>query len=590
MVLPQKNIITLSITLLTALLATFILTGEARAEVVVENRGVGKFGVIKGVVRDKKGNPISEATVAIFRVGTSKLLKQVTATKKGKFFARIIPGTYTVLAVAQGYNPVTLDKVKVNRAAELSYGFNLERVGKGRTLPEKRADSKSPRTAVRAASRSIYQADEGEKPLVAEENIDLAATVEGEENAVAESIGIVEDDEEVARKGQTAIETYFAGTKNGGYTGVNFATLQPLGEKAEVVFAGQYGTGNAPKRFETSLNFRPNNKHQIRLKGSVADIGEVKIDEQNEDLGQISFQALDQWRVREGIVVVFGLDYSRFIGAGDDYSFSPRIGFQYDLDSRTRVRTAYTTQNEERTWQRALELEGSQILFREPVAVEDIAFEEDRPQMNKSSRLEFGIERVLDNRSTVEANVFFDTVMGRGVGLINLPFDTLSDDGFSHLVANQQGKAQGFRVVYNRRLNGVFSASTGYAFGSGQRLSPEAISNPANVFETDFFHTVFGQVNADLKTGTSIRTIFRFSPEATVFAIDPFQGRLAIYDPSLSIMITQNLPSWGLPIDAEAILDARNLFDYQSGVNSDEGSLILNSHRRILRGGILVRF
>ena len=591
MVVPQKNIITLSITLLTALLATFILTGEVRAEVVVENRGVGKFGVIKGIVRDKKGKPISEATVAIFRVGTSKLLKQVTATKKGKFFARIIPGTYTVLAVAQGYNPVTLDKVKVNQAAELSYGFNLERVGKGRTLPEKRADSKSPRTAVRASSRSIYQADEGEKPLIAEENVDLAATVEDEENAVAESIGIVaDDDEESSRQGQTAIETYFAGTKNRSYAGVNFATLQPLGENAEVVFAGQYGTGNAPKRLETSLNFRPNNKHQIRLKGSIANIGEVRIDEQNEDLGQISFQALDQWRVREGIVVVFGLDYSRFIGAGDDYSISPRIGFQYDLDSRTRVRTAYTTQNEERTWQRALELEGSQILFREPVAVEDIAFEEKRPQMNKSSRFEFGIERVLDNRSTVEANVFFDAVMGRGVGLINLPFDTLSTDGFSNFVANQQGKAQGFRVVYNRRLNGIFSASTGYAFGSGQKLSKEAISNPANVFENDFFHTVFGQVNADLKTGTSIRTIFRFSPEATVFAIDPFQGRLAIYDPSLSVMVTQNLPSWGLPIDAEAILDARNLFDYQSGVNSDEGSLILNSHRRILRGGILVRF
>ena len=37
--------------------------------------------------------------------------------------------------------------------------------------------------------------------------------------------------------------------------------------------------------------------------------------------------------------------------------------------------------------------------------------------MNKSSRFEFGIERVLDNRSSIEANVFFDTTVGRGVGL-----------------------------------------------------------------------------------------------------------------------------------------------------------------------------
>jgi hypothetical protein len=87
-----------------------------------------------------------------------------------------------------------------------------------------------------------------------------------------------------------------------------------------------------------------------------------------------------------------------------------------------------------------------------------------------------------------------------------------------------------------------------------------------------------------------VRTIFRFSPQATVFAIDPFQGRLAIYDPSLSVMITQSLPSLGLPIRAEAIVDARNILDFQTGVSGEEGSLKLNSGRRILRGGILVRF
>lgn len=579
--LPQKNILTLSITLLTALFVSFIFAGEGYAKEVVIEKSSGKYGVIKGVVRDKKGKPISKATVAIFRVGTSKLLKQVSASKSGRFFAKIIPGTYSVLAVAQGFNPVTLKKVRVNGSSELSYGFNLERAGSGNTLPERRADSKSPRTAIRAARRSIYQVDEGEKPIVAENR----------KGTVKQEISISEDREENSRAGQTAVETFVASNKDGSYAGLNFATLRPIGENAEVIFAGQIGTNSkAPKRFETSLNFRPNQKHQIQVKGSIANLGEVRIDERKEDLGQISFHALDQWRIREGIVVVFGVDYSRFIGAGDDYSISPRIGFQYDLDSRTRIRTAYTTQNEERTWQKVIELEGSQVLFREPVAVEDITIEDNEPQMNKSSRLEFGVERVLDNRSTIEANVFFDSVLGRGVGLANIPFDTLQSGSFSDLVANQQGKSQGLRVVYNRRLNSIFSASTGYAFGSGQKLSNEAISNPANVFENDIFNTVFGQFNADLKTGTSIRTIFRFSSQATVFAIDPFQGRLAIYDPGLSIMVTQNLPNWGLPIDAEAIIDARNIFDYQTGVSGEDGALIINSQRRILRGGILVRF
>lgn len=573
--------------MLTALFAVLVFANETHAGEVSVEPEAGKFGVIKGVVRDKQGDPISEATVAIFRAGTSELLKQVTATKTGRFFAKIVPGTYTVLAVAQGFNPVTLKNVEIDRSSELDYGFKLERAGNGNTLPEKRLDRKSPRTAIRAARRSIYQINEGEKPVIDDDkdNSEMIA-----ENGAEESDTFDKDDVH-PRKGQTVVETFAASNNKGNYVGVNFATLKPVGENAEVIFSGQIGTGqNAPKRFETSLNFRPNSKHQIQLKGSAASFGEIDIDKQSETLGQISFQALDQWRVREGVILVFGVDYSRFVGAGDDSSVSPRIGFQYDLDSRTRVRSSYTTQNEERTWQKVIELEGTQVLFREPVAVEDIAFEDGKPQLNKSTRLEFGIERVLDNRSTIEGNVFFDTVAGRGVGLTNMPFDTLSEDGFSGFVSNQQGKTQGVRVVYNRRLNSIFSTSTGYSFGSGQKLSGEAITNPANTFENDEFHTAYGEFNADLKTGTSIHTIFRFSPQATVFAIDPFKGRLAIYDPGLSVLITQELPSWGLPIDAEAIIDGRNLFDFQNSVVGEEGSLRLNSQRRILRGGILVRF
>jgi hypothetical protein len=209
--------------------------------------------------------------------------------------------------------------------------------------------------------------------------------------------------------------------------------------------------------------------------------------------------------------------------------------------------------------------------------------------MNKSSRIEFGIERVLDNKSSVEANAFVDTTMGRGVGLTSLPFDTLGGN-FSEFVSNQQGRATGLRVVYTRRLGGRYTTSAGYAFGTGQRLSDKGISNPANLFENGFFQSVFGQFEADLKTGTNVRTIFRLSPQATVFAIDPFQGRLAIYDPTLSVLVTQSLPNLGFPFHAEAIVDARNLFGFQAGVTGEDGALRLNSQGRALRGGILVRF
>lgn len=374
---------------------------------------------------------------------------------------------------------------------------------------------------------------------------------------------------------------------------MNFARLQPLGENAEIVFIGQIGTRNGGytglNRFQTNLKFRPAENHQIHLNGALVNIGKVNLGNREESLGQFSFQAIDEWEIKNGVILVFGFDYSRFFGAGDDFSLSPRLGFQFDINSRTRFRTSYTTQTEQQSWQNVIEMEGSQVLFREPVSMQDIAVENSVPLMNRSSRLEFGIERVLSNKSNIEATVFFDTVFNHGVGLTNIPFG-FSDSETNDFVANQQGGARGFRVVYTRRFNGRFSAAAGYAFGMGQQLSEEALTNPANIFEADFFQTFFGQFDAQLRTGTQIRTIFRFSPQATVFAIDPFQGRLAIYDPNLSIIVTQSLPTLGLPFRAKAIIDARNLFDTQANVGGEDGSLRMNSQRRTLRGTISVRF
>jgi hypothetical protein len=577
-----KKLVRLGFISFAAFFVSFVPVAETPAKVVQRQGGLG---VIKGVVRDENGKPIPNAVIAIFRVGTSKLLKQVRAAADGKFLTRIIPGTYTVLAVAQGFNPQTIAEVQINRSTEISYGFKLERAGRGNTLPEKLADRTSPKAVIRAAQsrRSIYQNREGEKIPVEEIIADRI-----QQSEIEETIGLTHDeDAENRRKGQTVVETFVADSDEGIFTGFNFASLQPLGENTEIIFVGQTGTGNsAPQRFETTVKFRPNENHQLRVTAAGAKIG--TIENSDKTLGQFSLQALDEWKVRESVVLVFGFDYSRFFGASDDFVISPRLGLQFDVDARTRFRTAYTTATEERSWTRAIELEDTSIAFRDRIEQPVIAVEDDKAILNRSRRLEFGIERILDGRSSVEATAFFDSVMGRGVGLVNLPLDALSSE--NTFVINQQGKTQGLRIVYSRRLNGIFSASAGYSFGKGQKISPEALTNPAEIFVDDFFQSFVGQVNANLSTGTRVKTVFRFSPDATIFAIDPFQGRLAIYDPSLSVMVTQTLPTLGLPIRAEAVIDARNLFDTQAGVSGEEGSLRLSTQRRILRGGISVRF
>jgi hypothetical protein len=173
-----------------------------------------------------------------------------------------------------------------------------------------------------------------------------------------------------------------------------------------------------------------------------------------------------------------------------------------------------------------------------------------------------------------------------------MPLSAFSGEGGAPLmnVANQEGAARGLRVVYTRRISRILSAGAGYAMGRGQQLSAKGLTNPSEIFESGIFQTAAFEMSANLDTGTRVHTVFRFSPRATVFAIDPFAGRLAVYDPSLSILITQELPTFGLPVRAQAVIDARNLLDKQSCTDDGETFMSVDAARRSLRGGISVRF
>jgi len=292
------------------------------------------------------------------------------------------------------------------------------------------------------------------------------------------------------------------------------------------------------------------------------------------------------------VVVVLGLDYSRFLGASRARSISPRFGVQFDAGPRTRLHAAYAPAD---TWasaaQSVAEFEDNQIAFHQPVST-PVAFVDGRAVIERSSRLEFGVERVLDNESSVEATAFFDMTSNRGVGLLSAPLSAFAGDAGAALtkVAKQDGAARGLRLVYTRRISRVFNASAGYSLGRGQQLSSKGLTNPAAFFDNGFFQTAAFEMSANLDSGTHIRTVFRFSPRATVFAIDPFAGRLAVYDPSLSILITQDLPTFGLPVRAQAVIDARNLLDRQTCADDGETFTSVDAARRSLRGGISVRF
>jgi hypothetical protein len=559
----------------------------------------GRVATVSGSVRDNKGNPIAGAVVSLIKDGADEVIKQVKSAADGTFMARIAPGRYSLRAIADGFSSVLFDSVQVRPADEVIYRFNLEPIGSGRTAPERRKDRDDRKWMLRSrsGSRSIFQAGEGE-----DETINAVEAAQGDlETATGEPYDVIalhnEDGTREARA-QAVVETYFAsssGTHAYNFVGLNFAFARPARERVDVIIAGQSGVGTgAPQRLEATASIRATDKHRLRLSaaGGVLNNYTAAKESTGESLGQMSLRAVDEWVVRDGVIVVLGLDYSRFLGASNARSINPRFGLQFDVGPRTRVRAAYAPAMDWATAaQSVTEFEDNQIIFREPAST-PIAYVDGRGVMERSRRLELGVERVLDNESSVEATAFFDTTSNRGVGFFSMPLSAFSGEGGAPLlsVANQQGAAHGLRVVYTRRISRILNASAGYSLGRGQQLSVKGLTNPSELFDSGFFQSAAFEMSATLDTGTRVRTVFRFSPRATVFAIDPFAGRLAVYDPSLSILVTQELPTFGLPVRAQAVIDARNLLDTQTSTDDGETFISVDAARRSLRGGISVRF
>ncbi|MGH9904255.1 MAG: carboxypeptidase-like regulatory domain-containing protein, partial [Pyrinomonadaceae bacterium] len=228
--------------------------------------GRASFATVTGSVKDNAGNPLSGALISLIRDGANGVIKYTRSRSDGRFSAKIPPGRYAIRAIADGFNAVAFAAVEVRASQELVYRFNLEPIGSGKTLPERRKDREDVRWILRSAQtrRSIFQAQEGD-----DEDIKAAL---GIENATSEASTYGCDGSEVSttnsgRRATGVIESYFADNPYGpAYIGLNFAVSTPTTENIELVFAGQTGLGpDAPERLEASTRIRIGERHLLGL-------------------------------------------------------------------------------------------------------------------------------------------------------------------------------------------------------------------------------------------------------------------------------------------------------------------------------------
>jgi hypothetical protein len=536
------------------------------------------LGSIRGFIKDGQGNPLIGASVFILtevEPQAIKVIKRASTDKEGKFLAAgLLPGRYLLKAEAEGFAPLAFSADVQPRKVIVFDSILMRREG---TLAEKTSLSLDPKFAARRSRGSIFHLDEN-KPA---EKTDK----EAEDQTVALTPRSPELHGFIHAFNQTAVSN---NPETGSMTGANFAVSQQIGRDANVVMSGQVARGDgAMQRFEVLTTGHAGDKHKLGLALGYARFTFSR-HSQTPQIGQFSLSATDTWQVAGPVLVVYGLEFARFTDSTSATSVLPKFGIAIDAGARTRFFAGLTpgASTDEQT---KVNLESGEIVFTQP---KHTAYsKEGAPVMDSSYRLQVGAERILSDKSSVEVMAFFDTISGHGVGLLAIPIERIEIDPGIY-TEQQKGRARGLRVVYNRHINSVLDGSVGYAYGEGQELDPRGITDPAHLFTNGTFQIISARINANfISTGTRISTVLRIAPVRAVFAIDPFEGQIATYDPNLSISLNQTLPTFGfIPGQLEAVVDVRNLLDQQASVADERQQLINSRFNRLVRVGLSMRF
>ncbi len=567
-----------------------------------------------GTVKDDAGKPLMGAIVAVLEAQfRGKELKSVKTDALGRFSASIAPGAYRLRVTAEGFLPKLLP-ILLERPVNQPYNFTLKRTD---TLVQKRGDSDDYRWIGRSVPRHVLNFDEdGNAEQPANNKVAVAGdSITAPRPAMRGMVQML-----------AAGSSSRAGIPASSFFGTNFALSGTLGGNLEMAFIGQRGSGElAPQRLAAYATLRPKANHQVTASigygqvmlakrlgqnGEILDAATLPLSAPRraslgplirppQSLDQVSVSATDEWQVFQPLLVIYGFDYSRFVSsaAGQQDSVLPRISLQYTPTAQWRMSAAITPRSSQTNSTESFSTENLNAPLE--TQTNEVAFAAD-PILDRSRRFELGVERIFENgAASLETSVFYDIVSGHGVGVLALPLKASPQtqaaiQQVAHQVAAMNGAARGARLMYARHFNEHVTAAVGYSYGYGARFSNRELQTltPGRLFNNGFFQLATAKLDLDFahKTGTRVSTVVRLSPAAVVFAIDPFAGRMSVYDPNINIYVTQELPSFGLPLRWEALVDVRNLLNQALGADDGTAQIVAARAQRTVRGGLAFRW
>jgi hypothetical protein len=361
------------------------------------------------------------------------------------------------------------------------------------------------------------------------------------------------------------------GTEEG--VGSQFSLTMPLDSHSKVTLAGQYSESpTQTSGFGANYQFVPAERHRANIGVNVRQ-GGVAGDMLNGDLKEIQLEYGEDFQFNDHIVINYGAEVGRADAADQNNYLRPRFAVSWV----PQARTTFTVDANSQAPGSADSIRGEDYFDRAAYIP---------PSLERYAHSEVIVSRVLSSNTDVSAALFRDRTDTQAL------FVTSPNGPPAVLILDSShNPSRGLRLHLNRQFKG-FEGGLGYTMTSGLAISGGAA--PANLgdlpsrLKDERFHMVTARFKAKLdNTQTEITAVYRWVSAFSATRLDPYQRTTEYNDPSLSLFVAQNLPTFRmLPGKVQAILDARNLFERAYGTNSSQ----IDQYPRLVKGGINIKF
>jgi hypothetical protein len=514
------------------------------------------YGAITGRVHDSEGEPILGALVVAI-AASPVLPERIALTDKDGAFSilNLFAGQYTVKVSMPRFLPVMKHGIQLNAGATAVLTVNLQNAME---------------IVRRAVTRDRSQSDDIVWTLRSSRSTQpVLRLVEGAHKPQPMKL-VGFDYSGYFQLYSKSVETSSGSTEG---VGSQFSVTMPLDPTSKVTFHGQYHESPMqPRGIGASYDFIPAARHKSAVGVNVRQGALFGDPLRSDSLREVQIRYAEDFQWMDHLVLNYGAEAGRIGTVTGATYLRPRFGISWVPQRRTTITVAGSSQ--------------APTMADDPVRGKEYY---DRtalvpPALERYSHAEAGIAHIFHGGFEVSAAAFRDRTETEAL------FVSTSEGRHGILILDTSKiPSEGIRVNVNQQFRN-FEAGLGYTSVNGVGINRRATTfdEIRNQLVRRRFQSIAARFRADVDaTQTEITAVYRWTSDFSASRLDPYQRVIEYNDPTLSLSIAQNLPTWGMfPGKVQAILDARNLLDQSFGAPRTQAGL----YPRLVKGGINIKF